>query len=144
MTLVPMHASDACPLLLLIKTEDRHAVRIDALIVIDVNLALQGAEQDQLPVRRPFHQGELQALQLFAPKALPVHRSNNDGTILIDYADFLSVGRPLHISYDGTIAIIDNLLEPNAAVQHPHDNKPVLVGSCKLAEIVVPCYHHDV
>ena len=36
--------------------------------------------------------------------------------------------------------VINHLLEPDTAVQHPHDNEAVLVGSCELAEIVVPRY----
>ena len=43
---------------------------------------------------------------------------------LVDDADLLAVRGPLHVPHHGPVPVVDHLLEPDAAVQHPDLAKP--------------------
>mmetsp|Transcript_83961 Transcript_83961/g.271329 ORF Transcript_83961/g.271329 Transcript_83961/m.271329 type:complete len:442 (+) Transcript_83961:2758-4083(+) len=141
---VPMDAGDGHRALgAIVQAIDWHPVGVDALCVVDVDLPVQSAEQDVLAIRRPFHKCQLR-FNLLAPQSLPIHGADNDRTVLVDDADLLEIRTPLHVSDHTAIAIVDHLLKPDTTVQHPDDDKTVLVAGGELSEVVIPRDDHDV
>mmetsp|Transcript_54010 Transcript_54010/g.167413 ORF Transcript_54010/g.167413 Transcript_54010/m.167413 type:complete len:333 (-) Transcript_54010:156-1154(-) len=118
-------------------------MRIDALVVIYMHLPVQGAEEDVLAIRRPLHEGEL-CLDLLAPQPLAIYSAHDDRAVLVDDADLLAVRAPLHVAHDASVAVVDHFLEPDPAVQHPHNDQAVLVACGELPEVSIPRDDHYV
>mmetsp|Transcript_15803 Transcript_15803/g.28318 ORF Transcript_15803/g.28318 Transcript_15803/m.28318 type:complete len:230 (-) Transcript_15803:438-1127(-) len=136
-TVVPLHADDltaAGVALVAVQRDLGHGV---AVAVVHVALALGRAEEEQATVRRPLHQGQRQT-QLFAPQTVAVDTANDDGAVLVDDADLLAAGRPLHVAHDTLVAVVDHLLVPHAFMEHPDDDEPLLVAARQLLVLVVP------
>jgi hypothetical protein len=108
-----------------------------------MDLTIQRAKENVLPIWRPFNESQL-SFDLLAPEALAIHGAHNYSTILIDDANFLAIRAPLHITDDTSISIVDHLLEPDAAVEHPNDDQAILVACSELSKILVPSYDHDI
>ncbi len=58
--------------------------------------------------------GERDILDLLSPDTVAVDATDDDGAILVDYADALAVRVPGHAAHHALIAVVDHLLVPGA------------------------------
>mmetsp|Transcript_3004 Transcript_3004/g.7687 ORF Transcript_3004/g.7687 Transcript_3004/m.7687 type:complete len:266 (-) Transcript_3004:170-967(-) len=143
-SIVPIDAGNCyCTLCATLKAVDGNPMRVNALVIIHMHFAIQGAEQDVLPVWRPLYKGKL-SFDLLAPKALSINCSHYDSAILVHNTNFLAISAPLHVSNDTSIAVVDHFLKPDPSVQHPHNDQPILVTRGELPEVLIPSDDHDV
>jgi len=66
-------------------------------------------------------------LELLSPQPVAVYGAHYNCAVLINYANALTVRRPLHPTHGAFVSVIYHLLKPHAFVQHPDDDKTILV-----------------
>mmetsp|Transcript_15703 Transcript_15703/g.26476 ORF Transcript_15703/g.26476 Transcript_15703/m.26476 type:complete len:254 (+) Transcript_15703:2665-3426(+) len=113
-----------------------------SVAVVEMGLALHGAEEDHAAIGGPFHKREGER-ELFAPQAVAVDRAHDHGAVLVHDADLLPIRGPLHVAHHRLVAVVDHLLEPHPLVKHPYDDQAVLITGRQLAVVLVPVHHHD-
>ena len=90
---------------------------VGPVAVVDEDLSLAIAEKNHATVGGPLDVGEVHGTQLLAPHSVAVHGAHNDSAVLVDDADLLAVLVPPHVGDRATVAVINHLLVPHAAME---------------------------
>ena len=81
-------------------------------VIIEMNRSAIDTKEDYFRIWRPFDLRESGIFQVKAPQAIAVNAANDDGSILIDDADFLAIAIPRHSSYNRLVTIVNHLFVP--------------------------------
>ena len=111
---------------------------VGSVAVVDEDLSLAVAKKNHATVRGPLDVGEVHGTQFLAPHSVAVHGAHDDGTILVDDADLLAILVPPHVRDRATVAIVNHLLVPHAAMEQPDHDEPVLVARGQLLLRLIP------
>jgi hypothetical protein len=111
-------------------------------VVIDIDGAVWGSEQDGPAIRGPLNDLEVD-LQLLAPQSGSLHTPDDHGSIFVDDTNLLAIGGPLHVGDHRLVPVIDHFFEPVLLVHHPHDDETLLVRGGQLLILVIPLDHLD-
>eukprot|EP00050_Salpingoeca_kvevrii_P018634 m.76511 g.76511 ORF g.76511 m.76511 type:complete len:400 (-) comp8114_c0_seq1:98-1297(-) len=134
---VPLHANELLGTNRAFETGRGNLGHEVAGAIVHVELAIDGAKENVLAIGRPLDLGQANVERL-APQAAAVDATDDDGAILVNNADALAIGIPLHVLDHTLVTIVDHLLAPSALVKNPDDDEAVFIRGCELAVVLVP------